>query len=172
MIYYTFAISAALYMGSCASVKSQNSSDSKQGYKEDLSIFRPRYIANATDTPSNSKSISTMGKVTSQKDVTKQLNLKIDSLAAKNKRMKFAQGFRVLVYTGNSSEEVKKIKAKLRGILLSDEEIYDEYKQPTFRLKAGDCYTRLEAFYILNKLQKDFPNAIIVPDQINMAKEK
>jgi hypothetical protein len=157
-------------MGSCASVRSQNSSNSKQGYKEDLSVFRPKYIANAEDTPS--KSVSPSGKVISQKDVTKQLNSRIDSLAVKNKRMRFAQGFRVLVYTGNSSEEVKKIKLKLRGLLSPDEEIYDEYKQPTFRLKAGDCYTRLEAFYILNKLQKDFPNAIIVPDQINMAKEK
>jgi hypothetical protein len=108
---------------------------------------------------------------TPQQDITKLLNARVDSLAVKNKRMKFAQGFRVLVYTGNSREEVKKVRLKLRT-LLEEEPVYDEFKQPTFRVKAGDYYNRLDAYYTLSKLQKDFPNAIVVPDQINILKEE
>ena len=159
----------ALYMGSCVSVKSQSSGDPNNAYKEDLSIYRPKYAQTSGDT--QSKNATNNKPFTPQQDITKSLNSRIDSLSVRNRRMKFAQGFRVLVYTGNSSEEVKKVKLKLRT-LLDDEPVYDEFKQPTFRVKAGDFYNRLEAYYMLSKLQKDFPNAIVVPDQINIVKEK
>ena len=170
MYNYLLLCCMTLYMFSCASVKSQNSSDSASAYKEDLSLVRPKYTQTTTDVIT--KNANTNSKAfTPTQDITKQLNSKIDTLAVRNKKMKFAQGFRVLVYTGNSSDEVKHVRLKLRG-LVANEPVYDEYKQPTFRVKVGDCYSRLEAYYLLSQLQKDFINAIVVPDQINIVKEK
>lgn len=169
MIYYIFVISGAVALSSCTAVRSQ-SSGAQGNYREDLSVYRPKYTVSVDDSTPKSSTSSVKNSVP-QKDATRLVNVKLDSLASKNKKMKFAQGFRVLVYAGNSSEEVKKVKIKLRG-LLQDDAAYDEYKQPTFRVKIGDCFSRLEAYYVLSKLQKDFPNAIVVPDQINISKEK
>jgi hypothetical protein len=166
MIYYNGLLCILALIGACVPVKSQYA---QSGYKEDLSAYRPKYTASSQD--SGNKNSTAPVQQAPAKDITKLLNARMDSLSARNKKMKSAQGFRVLVYTGNNSEEVKKVKLKLRS-LLTDDAVYDEYKQPTFRIKAGDCYSRLDAYYVLNKLQKDFPNAIVVPDQINISKEK
>ena len=51
---------------------------------------------------------------------------------------------------------------------------YEDYKvhivstPPTFKLRIGDYHDRFEAYYYLEKLRKDYKNAIIVKDQINI----
>ena len=174
MIKYTSFLSLLLLLSACMSGKSQRST-SKQTYKEDLSEVRPKYRdgkdnKNPNEVSVKAKSTDDKNNIVVQKDVTKLLNTRLDTLGQRNKRLKLAQGYRVLVYTGNSSEEMKKVKLRLRS-LLHDVSVYDEFKQPTFRVKAGDCFSRLEAYYVLNKIHKDFPNAIVVPDQINILKE-
>ena len=77
------------------------------------------------------------------------------------------QGYRILVYTGVSSEEAQRNKQSVYSYN-SDLNVYTQYKQPSFRVKVGDLTNRVEAHYILNDLKQSFPNAMIVPDQINL----
>ncbi|HEX8546029.1 MAG TPA: SPOR domain-containing protein [Cytophagaceae bacterium] len=162
-----------LLLGACTPSQSQRSStasntSSKGDYNEDLSTVRPRYGGSKEEVVKEQG--TNVKAVTPSNDITKGLNSKIDSIAVKNKKIKIAEGFRIMVYTGSSSEEVRKIKDQVR-LLLPGEPVYDQYRQPTFRVKVGDCFNRIEANNLLVSLQKDFPNAIIVPDQINIHKE-
>lgn len=134
---------------------------------DDVSLYRPKYklVADQITTPTARQ------PYVPAMDVTKQLNAKIDSTAIKNKRFKYAQGYRILVYTGAGSEEVAKIKDQV-SILVGTEAVYSIYKQPTFRIKVGDYINRVEAAGVMQTLKKDFPNAILIPDQILIIKEK
>jgi len=134
---------------------------------EDVSQYRPKYNLAVEQIAAPTARQPFVGIM----DVTKQLNAKIDSLAIKNKRFKYAQGYRILVYTGGSSEEVAKIKDQVI-ILVGSEAVYSVYKQPTFRIKVGDYMNRVEAGSVIQTLKKDFPNAILIPDQIIVIKEK
>ena len=158
---------------SCTVSRSQNKND-KNAYNEDLSSYRPKFTPEAKPEEKDDKpkvAAKPETPVKPQNDVTRVVNLKLDSLAVKNRKIKLAQGYRILVYTGTSSEEAKKMKEKVYK-LTPTEEIYTIYKQPTFRVKVGDYYNRLEANHVFVKLQKDFPNAMLVPDQVNIEKEE
>jgi len=165
------------FLCGCASTQPQSSSDSTSaGIQEDLSKYRPAYQKQDSATPKESASSvpvkqASTTPVVPQNDVTKALNAKMDSIAVKNQKFKYAQGYRVIVYSGNSSEEAKQAKEKVYEIL-PNADIYTVYKQPSFRVKVGDCFDRLEANSLYIKLKKDFANALVVPDQINIIKEK
>ncbi len=163
----------------CASTQPKTTSDSSSnsGVQEDLSKYRPVYQKQDSATPKQASTTTASATkaasapITSQNDVTKALNSRLDSIAAKNRKLKYAQGYRVIVYSGNSSEEARQAKEKVYEIL-PNADIYTVYKQPTFRVKVGDCFDRLEANSLYIKLKKDFSNALVVPDQINIIKEQ
>ncbi|MFN3403295.1 MAG: SPOR domain-containing protein [Cytophagaceae bacterium] len=153
-----------LILASCTSGKAQKSKDNKK-YQEDLSSVRPKYEYKAeTEKPAPMQEKSA---VKIENDVTTKVNVRMDSVAAKNSRIKMAEGYRVLVYTGNSSAEATKVRERVYKVV-PDAAIYPQYKQPTFRVKVGDCYDKLEAQNLYVKLRKEFPEAKIVPDQINI----
>lgn len=166
------------FLCGCASTQSKVSLDSaNSGVREDLSKYRPSYPQtgdSATPKQENNNSTAATKPTTPvlpQNDVSKRLNARLDSMAEKNQKLKYAQGYRVLVYSGNSSEEATKARDKVYEIL-PDANIYTVYKQPTFRVKVGDCFDRLEANSVYIKLKSNFTNALVVPDQINIIKEK
>ncbi len=139
--------------------------------QEDVSQYRPKYTVAVERM--NTESIAQAAKqpFVPKADVTKQFNSKLDSLAIKNKRFKYAEGYRILVYTGASSEEVAKIKEQVVS-LVGEETVYNIYKQPTFRIKVGDYLNRVEAGKTIQLLKADFPNAILISDQIVILKDK
>ena len=100
-------------------------------------------------------------------DVTAKLNAKLDTIAEKNKQIKFTNGYRIQVYLGNSKEESKSAKEKLYK-LFRDANIYASYKQPDYKVKFGDYTDRLEVYYVLMSLRNDFPNALIIEEQVNI----
>ena len=46
--------------------------------------------------------------------------------------------------------------------------VYPQYKQPTWRVKVGDYFSRIEAQQVLLRIKDLAPNAIIVAEQINV----
>jgi hypothetical protein len=138
---------------------------------EDVSAYRPKYNLAVDQIEATNNAQITKQPFAPKLDVTRQLNAKLDSLALKNKRFKYAQGYRILVYTGASSEEVAKIKEQVVA-LVAEEPVYSIYKQPTFRVKVGDFMNRVDAGASLQLLKKDFPNAILIQDQIVILREK
>lgn len=160
--------------------KKENKEDKKE-HNENLSSYRPRYDlskedSNGTGTTKDGPKQDKNGAipqiaVTPTNDITRILNQKLDSLEIKNERIKLAEGYRILVYSGSNSEEAKKIKEIVKSVVPQDG-VYDQYKQPTFRVKVGDYFDRIEANSSLVKIKREFPNAIIIPDQVYISREK
>ena len=160
LIFATLSLLALM----CSNLLAQSK---EQSLNEDVGQYRPKFnqVAEKVVEPiAPQPFVATV-------DVTRQLNARLDSIANKNKRFKYAQGYRILVYTGASSEEVAKVKEQVVALVPS-ESVYNVYKQPTFRIKVGDYFDRVEAGGTLGTLKKDFPNAILIPDQIVILKEK
>ncbi len=45
--------------------------------------------------------------------------------------------------------------------------IYQEYKNPSYKIYVGDYRTKVDALKALEVIQQAYPNAFIVPDRIN-----
>jgi len=157
----------AFSLMNCSSVKSQASKNKEEKHEEDLSSYRPKY----TPVDSSSSSISKKKEdqpsipVVPQNDITKDLNRDLDTIAVRNSNTRTAQGYRILVYSGKSSEEVSKARTKVYEII-PNADIYTEFKSPNQLVKVGNCTERLEAYNLLGKLKRAFPTAVIVPGPI------
>ncbi len=79
------------------------------------------------------------------------------------------QGFRVQLYYGGNRTEALELKSKFAQ-LHPDVESYLIYQQPYFRLRVGDFRSRLEAYKLMKKVEKEFPSVFIVNDEINFPK--
>jgi len=161
----TLSILSIIMLSSCVAMSQKNKGNIDQ-YYEDLSVVRPTFVNPDTSTSKSTAQTSTLPPVF-QKDVSKKLNARIDSLADMNKKYSTVEGYRILVFTGTSSDDAQKNR-QLVYEYNSDLNVYTQYKQPSFRVKVGDYTNRVEANYILNDLKQSFPNAMIVPDQINL----
>lgn len=100
-------------------------------------------------------------------NVTSIIDEKLDSIAVRNKRIKYAQGYRIIVYSGSNREEIKKIREKVYSIY-PDVDIYQVYKQPDYKIKVGDYINRFEAHYALRQFKTLFPDALITMEQVNI----
>jgi hypothetical protein len=163
----------ALTLGCCTSGKSQltsvDSSGNKKRFKEDLSEVRVKYGVKE-DTVKAPVNNNTGKPVVPSKDIKRALSAKMDSIAQRNTRLRFAEGYRIQVYSGDKREDAQKARSKVYD-LDPDLNVYEEFRSPVFRVRTGDFLDRLEANYTLVKLQKEFPNAMIVPDKIKIIKQ-
>jgi sugar phosphate isomerase/epimerase len=89
------------------------------------------------------------------------------SLAENNKTLRYAQGYRVQVYSGNSRDEANRLITQLRLSLDQDkpELVYDP---PNYKVKVGDYFHKYEAYRLYVQLLPGYPAAIIVQDRINL----
>ncbi len=103
----------------------------------------------------------------SRSDVTDRANQQLDALATAGRAVKTAAGFRILAYTGPSRDDAMRIRT---AVIRRDptEKDYLLYEQPTFRLKIGDYFTRLEAEQALARWRDVIPQGLIVAEQVNV----
>ena len=129
---------------------------------EDLSAYRPKF-----ETPEPAAEAPVMAAIIPTEHNNQQVAVLMDTLAAVNKNIKYAQGFRILAYTGTDKNTVMNIR---RSIInrMPDERDYLTYKQPTYRLKIGDYLSRVEAQQALQQIRDIVPNAMIMAEQINI----
>ncbi|MBX9851424.1 MAG: hypothetical protein K2X86_06650 [Cytophagaceae bacterium] len=163
---YFIVVCLFLFTLGCGPAKSQSKKDKKhkdEKYQEDISSYRMKYDAKKDSSADQGKKNEV---IFPQKDVSKNLNAKLDSVYRKN-NVRAVQGYRVLVYNGKNQSEVKNIKTQIYQIM-PDADIYIDYKAPNQRVKVGNCLDRLEAYRLYGILKKIFPNAVIIPDQINI----
>jgi hypothetical protein len=82
-----------------------------------------------------------------------------------------AKGWRIQIWDGSNhlqmNEEISKYKASLSNLGLI---VHDEYDKTMFRLRVGDFTYRLDAFRALQAVKKYFPNALLVPDEVDLSK--
>ncbi|QHL89472.1 sporulation protein [Nibribacter ruber] len=119
--------------------------------------------ASASSTP------STAAAVTPTKDLREQVEVLMDSVALMNKNIKYANGYRILAFTGNERKAAMDLRNSIIQRLPAEKD-YLTYKQPTYQLKVGDFMSRVEAQLALSKIKDLIPNALIVPETINIPK--
>ncbi|MFC5269073.1 sporulation protein [Adhaeribacter terreus] len=136
--------------------------NAKKVRTEDLSAYRPKVAA-----PSETAAAA----IAPTNHVNEKVEMLLDTLAAANKNIKYAQGYRILVYTGNDRKTAFDLRKTVVNQLPEERE-YLTYVQPTFKLKIGDFYTRMEANEVLQQLRNIAPNASIISEQINVNRPK
>jgi len=165
---YIFLI-AVVWLVGCASPKNTTVSTSEgTGYSEDLSIWRPKAEAPATNT-SSTPNVTTEPKQTQFVEpkyaVNKKLDTVLDSIDRHNRARQFIDGFTIQIYAGMRREDALNAKKNLTAQLpdLSSEV---EYAQPNFRVKVGKYFTRIDAQADFLAVKRYFPTAIVIPDKV------
>jgi hypothetical protein len=162
--YPMYFLLTVLLMASCAGSGKVSSSSKK--VEEDLS----KYVytsKQAVEAHTETQASNNLSGITFDKQINTLINPIMDSIAVFNKRYQNAPGYRIMVYSGNSSEE--SVTARKQVYEWSrDYEVYTQYKQPAFRVKVGNFEDRVKANYVYSDLLKFFPNAVIIPDQIEI----
>jgi len=170
-----FLVTAPWVLNSCAlfsKATAKSTGTSVNSFKDDLSGFRPAYTAEESKTknesvgaqPSETKVVA-KGKPVG--DITQKLNVILDTIAGTNKNIRYAQGYRVQIYSGTSSEEANRARDRSYS-LFPDITPHIVYVQPNFRVRVGDFIDRLEAQRVFVALQAEFPRALIVPERIEI----
>ncbi len=77
-------------------------------------------------------------------------------------------GYKVQLYSGKSKLEATKIKSELNNKYPDELSSVIIYKQPNFKLRAGNFRDRLTAIKYLEILKVEFPSAFIVQDEIQV----
>lgn len=143
----------------------------------DIASYRPRFPAPVIEGKKEENAALNLAAPNGPKayrtpklDVTWKLNRALDSVYQKNKQIKYAQGYRVLAYSGTDRNAMNEVKQKVYK-LFPDIEIYPVFKQPEYRVTVGDFIDKLEAYEYLLKVLPQVPEAIIIQDQINIIRK-
>lgn len=163
-------IIALLGVSGCASRLTSSTAGGAGKYSEDLSVWRPEVqlrtdsVATAAPAPERTR---TNRYVEARLAVTNEVNGILDSIYTENLSRGFVDGYTIQVYSGIKREDALNVK-KLMTQSLPDLESDVQYRQPNFRVRTGKYLTRLEAQKDYLAVKKHFPNAIVIPDRIEI----
>ena len=101
--------------------------------------------------------------------VNPQIEQRLRDQAYTNQNVKYAQGYRVLVYLGLERDQVMAIRRTIIG-RYPDETDYITFKAPVYRLYIGDYLTKLEAARGLTRLRGLTPKLELVATQVLLNK--
>jgi len=99
----------------------------------------------------------------------------IDALVSKYENILKAkngvEGWRVQIMFKTKKEEIQQLKITFIK-LYPKIPAYLKYEAPYYRLRVGNCRTKLEAIKIKQEISKNFPDAYPVPEIINFSQLK
>ena len=150
----------------------EKKSEVSTAYSEDLTEFRVGHNEIVESEASNNKSSvgETPPPITTQ---PLNVNAKIDAIleqkAAKNKAIKYANGFRIQIYVGSERKLVDEAKVYIYQTYPNFSP-YLTFNLPIYKLKVGDFLTKTDAERVLSQLKGQFPDAIIIPERIDVKK--
>lgn len=156
----------ALALAGC-SKKTAPSSGAGSGYSEDLSVLRP-FIPDVErrEVPGDNTTVERpVEAVITQYDITEELDSVVVLIAERNRQKKFIDGFTVQVYSGSNREAANRVFSDVR-LLGLDVNAQIMYVQPTYRVKVGKFYSRLEANKVYSQIREVFPDALLLPEKI------
>lgn len=110
--------------------------------------------------------------------VEDQVSIVVDSLLVanyykfitRNRAVSGVPGFRILIYSESgigAKEEQQRVRARFLS-LYPGIDAYYRYDEPFFKVYVGDCRTRSEVLKLYDRIKGNFPNPILVPDDINI----
>ena len=134
---------------------------------EEVTKYRPVFASPkaAPDAPAGfAKTV-----VSPANQVNSQIEQRLRDQAYTNQNVKYAQGYRVLVYLGLERDQVMAIRRTIIG-RYPDETDYITFKAPVYRLYLGDYLTKLEAARGLSRLRGLTPKLELVATQVLLNK--
>ena len=87
-----------------------------------------------------------------------------------NKQTSGIPGYRIRIFSESgvgAKDRQKRVRAKFLS-LYQDVDAYYSYDGLNFKVYVGDCRTRSEAARLYERIYDNFPNAIIVKENINI----
>lgn len=103
-------------------------------------------------------------------EVTEVAMVKLDSMVAFDRALNYVEGYRIQLYTGNDRASVNEIKTSIYKIF-PEENIYQDYRHPTYILKMGNFYSRIDAERALVKIRHLLKSPIIVKEKVIVKKD-
>lgn len=97
-------------------------------------------------------------------DITEELDVVLDSIAKINKKLPYLR-YTVMVHNSNSRNDAEEARKDVFRVL-PDAKPKLQFISPSYIVKVGDFMDQLEAYQTLVKLKKQFPNAVIIPEQV------
>lgn len=145
----------------------------EKAYEEDLSLYRPKFKSADESATQSSESQPIQASKTTFSDsplhVNKKLDAILDTIAMRNKSMKFTNGFRIQIYVGNDRKSADDAKIYTYQ---KYPEIYPylSYQQPIYKVKIGDFLNRMDAERYYLDIKDLYPSAMILPDRVEIKK--
>lgn len=160
-----------LILGCASRVTSSSTSGGTGKYSEDLSVWRPetKTATDKTDTAvaRPEQRIRTNQYVDARFAINDQVNTVLDSIHHQNISKGYVDGYTIQIYSGTKREDALNVKKRMSQSL-PDLASDVEYRQPNFRVRTGKYLTRLEAQQDYLEVKRHFPNAIVIPDRIEI----
>jgi len=100
-----------------------------------------------------------------------QMDALIKKHIAINEKKQSMPGYRVQIYFGAKRDIATEIKNGFNEDF-PDIPAYLLYQQPNFKVRVGDCKTRLEAVKILETIKNTYEVAFIVKDDVKLPEIK
>ncbi len=103
----------------------------------------------------------------------KRIDTLISMHISANKKLSGVPGFRIRIFSQSGHSARPNANQMRTEFLIKYPETggYLTYDAPNFKVYVGDFRTRSEALKFLKQVSRDFPNAFIVADRINLPKE-
>ena len=134
---------------------------------EDVTKYRPAFaVPRETPIPATAP---TRPVVLPTSHVTPQVEQRLRDQAYTNQNVKYAQGYRLLVYLGLERDQVMAIRRTVIG-RYPDETDYITFKSPVYRLYIGDYLTKLDAARAMARLRGLTPKLELEATQVVLNK--
>ncbi len=161
---------ASAYLGwSCAPTTATQTTSTAVDYshKDDASKYRPK--VEAVSTPEVNETIIDNSAIESRFSIDDQLQSIVDSMYVRNDTIRLWDGYTILVYSGNNELEAGRVRNRLFD-MVPDQEAKFSYKLPTYFVKVGQYFQKVEALPLLKDIQRTYPSAAIVPEKFPIEK--
>ncbi len=134
---------------------------------EDVTRYRPVFAAPKAAPVAPAAAVKPTVLPTSQ--VNAQVEQRLRDQAYTNQNVKYAQGYRILVYLGLERDQVMAIRRTIIG-RYPDETDYLTFKAPVYRLYIGDYLTKLDAAQGMARLRGLTPKLELEATQVLLNK--
>ena len=136
-------------------------------HNDDASKYRPQ--VEAVNTLRLNETIIENEAIKSRYSIDDQMQSIVDSMYVRNDTIRLWDGYTILVYSGNNELEAGRVRNRLFDIV-PDQEAKFSYKLPTYFVKVGQYFQKVEALSLLKNIQRTYPSAAIVPEKFPIEK--
>lgn len=167
-----FLVAMSLLTACSSKVVPTRSSNASKPYDLDLAAYRPRYEpSEVKKAPLEEKKkpttpVTAPGSSSTQ-SIHKKLDLMLDTLAQRNKGVRYLAGYRIQLYTGTKRADMETAKLYIYQNY-GELNTYIAYNHPTYRLRVGDFATRLDAERYFHKIKNEYPGSTLISDRVSL----